>query len=279
MAAAHVLIAAALGLPPPGAGLGVLVGVDVAVGVAVSVGVSVGVGVPVVGGVPVAVGVSALVAGGAAVRARLVGAGVPAGCECWAAGMTGIVGTPAVDPSTGAQARCSASRALWDARSARCTALVLSGGAVGPPEACPPTEEPVAADPAALPAVVPPVDEVAPLVDAGALLVGAAVAFAVALVVDAGAVTDGAVVAAWSAASDASSWARVAWAARRSACSAVGSIVARVWPADTWSPTATWRPETTPFAGKEAVTWSTRWAVPVRVSTSATSPRETVASR
>jgi hypothetical protein len=87
------------------------------------------------------------------------------------------------------------------------------------------------------------------------------------------------VVAVSSATSEAWSWASAAWAAKRLACSAVGSMVASDCPADTWSPTFTLMPVTVPLAGKAAVTWSTRWAVPVRVSTWLTGPRLTVAVR
>ena len=82
-----------------------------------------------------------------------------------------------------------------------------------------------------------------------------------------------------SAISEAWSWASAARAARRLAWSAVGSMVASDCPADTWSPTLTLMPVTVPLVGKAAVTWSTRWAVPVRVRTWLTGPRLTVAVR
>ncbi|GAA2479218.1 hypothetical protein GCM10009858_15960 [Terrabacter carboxydivorans] len=75
------------------------------------------------------------------------------------------------------------------------------------------------------------------------------------------------VVAVWSAMSEVWSCASVACAERRAARSAVGSMVAKACPEVTWSPTATWTRVTVPLAGNVAVTWSTRWAVPVRVST------------
>lgn len=87
------------------------------------------------------------------------------------------------------------------------------------------------------------------------------------------------VVAVSSAISEAWSWASAARAARRLAWSAVGSMVASDCPADTWSPTLTLMPVTVPLVGKAAVTWSTRWAVPVRVRTWLTGPRLTVAVR
>ena len=241
--------------PAPGVGDPVELGVEVVVGVPVSeeAGVVVDVSDGVSARVSVGVGV------GAVVGAAVVGAGVPVGCGGEVGRLTCPVGLPAVDPSTGAQTCSSVSSARCDAAKVRCTALVLSrGGEVvvpaeplvrdepepaAPPEEVEDLEVPVMAVPVVVPVVV--------LLLVAVLAAVAAVDAVEALEADAVVVVD----VDPSVTSDASSWARNACAESRLARRAVESMVARVCPADTRSPTAAWRLVTVPPAAKEAVTW------------------------
>jgi hypothetical protein len=280
--------------------VGFAVSVEVEVEPEVELGVGRAAGSPVeVDGIPVGTGVP--------VAPRVVvGTGVPVGGECGCEVGLGA-GPPPVDPRaadprpvepgavgprTGAHTRSSVSRALCAAARLRWRASVLSGGDAAPPRllpafvpvplpVCAPLTAPEAApvvragaDPA-LPAVVavalaPLLDGVAPFLTEVAEVVAG---------VDGAAEVDAEVDAEPSETSDDSSWASAACAESRVARSAVGSMAARLCPADTWSPTATCSAVTVPAAGKEAVTWSTRWAVPVRVSTWATGPRVTAVNR
>lgn len=63
------------------------------------------------------------------------------------------------------------------------------------------------------------------------------------------------------------------------ACSGVWSMVASCCPGVTVSPTLTLTAVTVPLTGNAAVTWETRFTVPVRVSVWATDPFVAVASR
>ncbi|GAA2742463.1 hypothetical protein GCM10009868_12530 [Terrabacter aerolatus] len=236
-----------------------------------------------------------------------VGPGDPLGGRVWPPPDEGV-------PITGAQACSSASSACWARASERSIARVLSGGSPDPPvDEWPPAAAP---DPPERPVpvvlfvpvpfvpvvlfvpVVPAPDDVREEVEALRLVVPTLplepvvepppdalpeadrVVVPVPVPVPAVPVVElVVVVAVWSAMSEASSCARVAWAARRAARSAVGSMVARDSPVETWSPTATPMWVTVPFAGKVVVTWSTRWAVPVRVSTWSTGPRLTTVVR
>ncbi len=82
-----------------------------------------------------------------------------------------------------------------------------------------------------------------------------------------------------SAASVALAWARVAWAEMTAALSAVGSRVASVCPAVTWSPMATGTDFTDPETWNEEVAWLALRTVPLRVSVWSTEPLVTVPSR
>ncbi|GAA2154577.1 hypothetical protein GCM10009826_14820 [Humibacillus xanthopallidus] len=292
IAAAQERSAAALGPPPlpvPWPGDPVEVGPDVGpvVGVPVPVGVAVG---PLVGaalGPALGPVVGPVVETPVGVGTTVVGAGVPVGCacECGGAPGTGPADGPDVAPSTGAHTRSSVTRALCDAKRLRWTVLALSCGDDDPPEGRPVEEPPDPVRPAGVDVCVVPVPMAPPArVVVGVLVLVVVVdvggvAVVVVLADDAGVVEAVVEDADPSAKSDASSWARLAWAESRLARSAVGSMAARLWPADTWSPTATCRAVTVPFAGKEAVTWLTRCAVPARVSTCATGPRVTTANR